>query len=380
MKTWRALTASAVVVFGGCLGDDGGGAGLDAIDTVTVDLGEVGDAIDSAPDAAPETNVDTTTDTAVDTTVVDTTVADTTVADVADTAVDSIVPVDTSDTTETSDYDTLPDTVGGDVSNTVDASGPGPLAVLREEVEVAGFPAVLFRPDTVAPVPTVVLLPGFQIDGNAYELYGERLASHAVATLVVTFGDSLFAPLTHDALADAVVEMIDWLAADQRFDGNHLGVAGHSRGGKIAFLAATRSTRIKAVFGLDPVDAAGGPGAQPSADFPSVAPELMPRVTVPVAIIGSVYGGTTASPLAPACAPVEDNYHQYTVAATAAVSVREWVAPASGHNDFADPLPFLLSLVCQAGDDPGATRAFAMERLVAFFRNVLGNDARYIVP
>ena len=38
MKTWRALTASAVVVFGGCLGDDGGGAGLDAIDTVTVKI------------------------------------------------------------------------------------------------------------------------------------------------------------------------------------------------------------------------------------------------------------------------------------------------------------------------------------------------------
>ena len=144
--------------------------------------------------------------------------------------------------------------------------------------------------------------------------------------------------------------------ADQRFDGNHLGVAGHSRGGKIAFLAATRSTRIKAVFGLDPVDAAGGPGAQPSADFPSVAPELMPRVTVPVAIIGSAYGGTTASPLAPACAPVEDNYHQYTVAATAAVSVREWVAPASGHNDFADPLPFLLSLVCRRAAGGGRSR------------------------
>lgn len=78
-----------------------------------------------------------------------------------------------------------------------------------------------------------------------------------------------------------------------------------------AFLVTTRSTAIKATFGLDPVDTAGGPGAQPSPANPSVTPELMSAVTVPFAVLGSAYGGTAASTFAPACAPADDNFRQY---------------------------------------------------------------------
>lgn len=235
-------------------------------------------------------------------------------------------------------------------------------------------------PDVAGPVPAVVLAPGFQLDGASFELYGAHLASHGIAVLIPTFGDSFFSPITHSTLADRFVAMIDWLAADPRFDPDRLGAAGHSRGGKVAILATTRSDAIKATFGLDPVDTAGGPGARPSPENPSVTPELMAGVRVPFAVLGSAYGGTSASAFAPACAPVEDNYQAYARAATAAPALYEWLAPASGHTDFADPLPFLLSLACQAGDDPAATRALAKARLVAFFKRHLEGDLRYQPP
>ncbi len=306
---------------------------------------------------------------------------DTLVVDTApDTTIDSVDTVDTVDSVDTVDTFETGDSQPGDTSGPPDPAAPGPLGVTREEVEVAGFSAVLFVPTGATPVPAVVLAPGFQLDGSAFEGYGQHLASHALAVLIPTFGDSLFAPISHSELADDFVAMVAWLAADTRIDATRIGAAGHSRGGKIAILATTRVTTIKATFGLDPVDTPGGPGAQPSAANPSVTPELMAGVTVPFAVLGSAYGGTSASAFAPACAPVADNYQQYALAATAAPVVYQWLAPGSGHNDFADPLPFLLSLACQAGDDPAATRSLAKARLVAFFKLHLEGDLRYALP
>ncbi len=348
------------------------------------------DAVSGTGDVASDSDVliDTASDDAADSALPET--VDTNMPETADTttleAVDTNMP-ETADTTTLETVDTtLPetaettDTTPNDTTDLADPAATGPYAVERETVTVAGFAAVLFVPITAEATPAIVLAPGFQLDGNAFEFYGAHLASHGIATLIPTFGDSLFAPLTHSALANSVVAMVAWLAADERFDSTRLGAAGHSRGGKLAILATTRSNTIRAVFGLDPVDTPGGPGAQPSADNPSVTPELMTAVTVPFAVLGSAYGGTSITPLAPACAPSEDNYRQYALAATNAPVRYEWLAPGSGHNDFADPLPFFASLACQAGDDPPATRALAKARLTAFFKRHLEGDLRYTLP
>lgn len=346
-------------------------AGLGACGDAPAAQGEVVQSDSSGPDLGVDSasNSDIAPDSA--SSEPDALVADT----VPDTAVDTSIPDGTPDTPADTTPDTSPDT-----TDAPDPAAVGPLGVTREEVEVAGFDAVLFVPTGVAPAPAIVLAPGFQLDGSAFAGYGEHLASHGIAVLIPTFGDSLFAPISHNELADDFVVMVTWLAADSRIDATRIGAAGHSRGGKIAILATTRSTAIKALFGLDPVDTVGGPGAQPSPANPSVTPERMAAVIVPFAVLGSAYGGTAASAFAPACAPVEDNYHQYALAAGAAPVVYEWLAPASGHNDFADPLPFLLSFACQAGDDPAATRTLAKARLVAFFKRHLEGDQRYALP
>lgn len=374
----RAMTAMLMgIVMVAC--DDGSTTGTSdvAVDTL--------DTVDTRDSASPELDVVDAQDsfapdeTQAETTPVDTALPDTVVDTMADTTAPDTV-ADTVPDTSVSDTNVSDTSVGDTTTAPPDPAKTGPFTVKRETVTVAGFAAVLFVPESATPVPAIVLAPGFQLDGNAFELYGSHLASHGIATLIPTFGDSLFAPLTHSALADSVVAMVAWLAADTRFDATRLGAAGHSRGGKLAILATTRSSTIRATFGLDPVDTPGGPGAVPSADNPSVTPELMAAVTVPFAVLGSAYGGTAASAFAPACAPVEDNYHQYALAAANAPVVYEWVAPGSGHNDFADPLPFLVTLACQAGDDPPATRTLAKTRLTAFFLRHLAGDLRYTLP
>jgi hypothetical protein len=170
--------------------------------------------------------------------------------------------------------------------------------------------------------------------------------------------------------------MVGELSGKAEVDASAIGVGGHSRGGKATILATTRDARIKATFGIDPVDAVG-PGQSPSPENPSVTPELMGLVKVPLGLIGSEYGGTGTFPGAPICAPTADNYSAYATAATAASALHTWLIPKSGHNDFADPLPGLASLACVPGDDPTVTRARVKTLATAFFKRYLAGDRRY---
>ena len=270
--------------------------------------------------------------------------------------------------------DTASDDTATDASSVADPSAPGPVPWTQEDLDVAGYDVALYVPTMSALAPAVVLAPGFQLDGSAFASYARHLASHGVAVLVPTFGDSLFSAISHSTLADAVVAMVASLAADPRFDPTRLGAGGHSRGGKVALLAATRDDRIRASFNLDPVDSVG-PFSTPSAENPSVTPELMADLAIPLGLVGSTRGAEAAFPGSPACAPASDNYAAYATAASGVPFVA--VPPASGHNDFADPLPALLRLACKGGDDPAAVRAAARTWMTAFYRVHLAGDAGY---
>jgi hypothetical protein len=302
--------------------------------------------------------------------------------DVADTSDATLAPdvpmaddTDPGDLAASSDGDASAIDAPGDTAEAVDPTGLGPLDVSEAPLTVAGYDATLFVPEADAPVPAVVLAPGFQIDGPPYHGYARHLASHGVAVLVPTFGDSLARPIAHSDLADAIIEMVDALADDPRFDPGRLGAGGHSRGGKASILAATRDPRIRASFNLDPVDSVG-PNGNPTPNNPSVTPELMGGLTIPLGLVGTSRGGISIFPGLPECAPAADNYDAY---ARAAVNADVFVAlpPLSGHNDFPDPLPFLLRLACPAGDDPGEVRLASQTWMTAFYRVHLADDVRY---
>ena len=105
-------------------------------------------------------------------------------------------------------------------------------------------------------------------------------------------------------------------------------LAGHSLGGKISLLTAARDARPVGVFAIDPVDTAGGPGSRPSEANPSVAPELMPDITVPVGVIGETTNATCTGLFCQPCAPADENFQRYVDAATGPL----WMAEVAGAN------------------------------------------------
>lgn len=290
---------------------------------------------------------------------------------------DDVTASDAADEDTASDDDaaTASDAATEDTATSLrDPSLEGPFPVTREDLDVDGFDVALFVPTMSALAPAVVLAPGFQLDGSAFAGTARHLASHGIAVLVPTFGDTLLSPISHATLADGVIAMLDTLAADPRFDPARLGAGGHSRGGKVALLAATRDARVRASFNLDPVDSVG-PFSTPSPANPSVTPELMGALAIPLGFVGSSRGAEPAFPGSPPCAPAADNYAAYAAYAPAAPFIA--VPPDSGHNDFADPLPALLRLACKAGEDPAAVRTASRAWMTAFYRLHLAGDAGY---
>jgi len=131
-------------------------------------------------------------------------------------------------------------------------------------------------PDSAAPHELVMMLPGFSTSYTTYTPYAEHLASHGFLVVGV---DTRSNPLaaSHDTEALEVVRAIDWVLGKSSFrgaiDATKIAVAGHSKGGKLAFFAAALDPRIDLVIGWDPVNAGGGPCAfDPNCNAMPVAP------------------------------------------------------------------------------------------------------------
>lgn len=245
--------------------------------------------------------------------------------------------------------------------------------------------AVLFIPasEILTPLPAVVFSHGFQLGGSSYTEYAQRMASHGIIVLLPTWGDSLVAARSHVDLANDVETMLSWLiqqngpggAFEGRLDLLGLGAGGHSRGGKQSILAAVNDERIQALFTLDPVDSGPpGPLTNPR-DYPPVTPEQMDSITVPFGTVGAGLGATTTIPLAPACAPEDDNYQAYYDELTGIGNL--YVVPDAGHNDFLYRCNGFACNACPGGDDAEFMRDLSAALMTAFFRYHLSDDDRY---
>jgi dienelactone hydrolase len=284
------------------------------------------------------------------------------------------------DTTEADIADVLVTDIPGVA--VVPPSGPGDFEVTLHEVNVNGsgasFEAELYVPGGMGLRPAILLLPGFTLAAGDFSKTSERLASHGFIVLCPSFDDGVFSPIDHADLANHTSSFFDWLIAQHqtsdspvfaRLDTGHFGTAGHSRGGKVALLAASQDSRIKATYGLDPVDTVGGPfSGGPTPANPSVTPELMDELAIPLGFFGAGKGGEGLQP----CAPEAENHAAYYEAASAAPVAYHHVDMDAGHMDFTDSG---AAGFCAAGEDPSASRAAATSTLVAFFRVHLGDDA-----
>ena len=143
-----------------------------------------------------------------------------------------------------------------------------------------------------------------------------------------------------------------------RVDASRLGVAGHSLGGKISFLVAEADARVKAAFGIDPVNSAPPFGQAPSAitGLPGYKG------------FSGFLGETNSQGGFMACAPASDNFQKFFAAANAPSFAITFAGAA--HNDFVDPGACqLCSFACPGSKGMQAqTVALANKYAVAFFR------------
>jgi chlorophyllase len=177
----------------------------------------------------------------------------------------------------------------------------------------------------------------------------------------------LFGGPTSQQEAELAAVVLAWVRAnldeviDVQADAARLGLAGHSRGGKVVWqVLSADPSGVMAVAGIEPTDGMGILfGMEPRAitgpfDFP-----------FPSFVLGAGRGRF--------CSPDGDNHVQYFQAS--APPAWHVVAPNMGHTDMLDEGEAdIASAVCPAGEDRPGARMLTAGLLTAFFRATLQGD------
>jgi len=225
----------------------------------------------------------------------------------------------------------------------------------------------------------IVFNHGFLLAAAGYRSYGEHLASHGFVVAMPTF-PMTFLNVHHAKLAQDIRFVIDHVldASDDashplygRVDPARIGASGHSLGGKLSLLEAATDERIRSAAVLDPVDE-GNPLWKDLVRYPSVAPELMPDLHIPLLILGAELGSrlVTFSP----CAPEDENYKRFYEAANPpAIEVTQIDV---GHGQYVDDAADDVTDPCAVGDVSAEwVRASSVSYLSAFFLATLDESA-----
>ncbi|MBP7382864.1 hypothetical protein KBA39_10750 [Myxococcota bacterium] len=274
---------------------------------------------------------------------------------------------------------------GPDCSEVADPSLPGPFGVvssrtdltLEVEGDAATVPVTILMPDVSGVAPLVIFTHGFSQEPAAYIGTGEFIASWGMVVVMPSIPGGIFSPVPHRIMAEYLRGVLDWAvgagnAADGPLAGHvdpgRVGLAGHSMGGKLSFLLAASDERVDAVFGVDPVDAGPPMDDYDPVDWPSVTPELMPGIEIPIVALGQTLDGELSDSLS--CAPAGNRFSDYYDAAVGPAVQIEVIG--ADHLSFLDACDEFCSLLCRSGtDDPTVTLALTRKYLVAFFRENL---------
>lgn len=264
--------------------------------------------------------------------------------------------------------DALPDERGPCSAGTYEVT-------LRDEARNRSMELLVLYPremeDAVQSRPLILFNHGFLLSSLGYRSYGEHLASHGFVVALPSFSTS-FLSVHHAKLAADIHFVIDYLLTSTedeshplfgRIDPTRIGASGHSLGGKLSLLEAVTDPRIGAIGVLDPVDE-GNPLWEDPIRYPSVAPELMPELSIPLLFIGAELGSilVTFSP----CAPADENYQQFFDAANSlAIEITQLDV---GHSQYVDEEATDETDPCAIGDVPSEwVRSSSAAYLTAFF-------------
>lgn len=229
----------------------------------------------------------------------------------------------------------------------------------------------IHAPEVSGTYAVVLFQHGFMSRNSAYDEILTHLSSHGFVVVAPQMYEPSLGPLlgnpTAAQEAELAAQIVAWLPGGLRVvlgssaETNLLGIAGHSRGGKVAWLMASADPgRILAIAGIDPVDGTGGPfGNQPRVVNGPFA------LSIPALVLGTELGGS--------CAPAGDNHEQFFEASTSPA----WhvIALSQGHGDMLDESEAeAASTFCSSGPNRGGMRRFTAGLLVALFRTALQGD------
>jgi hypothetical protein len=250
-----------------------------------------------------------------------------------------------------------------------DHDGPDTVTTLTVMVTngTRTFAEEVYLPGAAGVHPVVVLSPGLEQPAAAYHDYGHRLASYGIITLVRD--DPGLFENSADVAADIAYVVATWLPAAQAdassmFAGHvdlaRVGLAGHSRGGKSSLIAAETGAagKVRAWFGLDPVDAAFLNGGVQARD-------QLAGIGIPTVFLGTSVVGV--------CNAVADSYQVlYAGAPSPSVAL---TAVDAGHTELEDQASCVSCNICAVGTaDAQVVLAYSVRYLVAFFARELLDD------
>ena len=247
---------------------------------------------------------------------------------------------------------------------------------LRDEARNRSMELEVFYPtctsdEAAVPRPLVVFNHGFLLSALGYRSYAERLVSHGFVVALPSFPTS-FLSVHHAKLAEDVRYVIDFLVGASedpahalfgRINPERIATSGHSLGGKLSLLEGVSDERVDAIAVLDPVDE-GNPLWEDPVRYPSVAPELMPEIHVPLLFVGAELGKILVS-FSP-CAPEDENYQRFYEAANSpAIEITQLDV---GHGQYVDEGAEDEDDPCARGDVPSNwVRSSSAAYLAAFF-------------
>jgi len=230
-------------------------------------------------------------------------------------------------------------------------------------------------PKATGTYPLVVVAHGFQLASSYYYGYLRRLASFGYVGITVDYPTSMMGN-DNQAQAGDLIQSINWVKTDSTLgsltDTSNVGMTGHSLGGKLALLAASKDARVRASIVLDPID--GGHGGC-SGDKCVMVANLLPSLTIPTAFLGET---TDATGSFQACAPASTNYTTFFAKANAPSF--EATVLGANHMSFLDDTRS-CGITCSVCRKPavtnehvsGLSRAF----VVAFYERWLRGNESY---
>ncbi|XWS08920.1 hypothetical protein CRYUN_Cryun40dG0042100 [Craigia yunnanensis] len=247
-------------------------------------------------------------------------------------------------------------------------------------------PLLIATPSETGEFPVLIFLHGYLLYNSFYSQLLQHVASHGFIVIAPQLY-TIAGPDATDEIKSAAA-ITNWLTKgvlqgllppDVQPNLSKLGLAGHSRGGKVAFALALQKAmttlKYSALIGVDPVD-----GMDKGKQTPPPVLTYVPHsfnLDMAVMVIGSGLGDVKRNPLFPPCAPKGVNHEDFFKECRKPAC--HFVAKDYGHLDMLDDETKGIRgrssyCLCKNGKAREPMRRFVGGAVVAFMKAYLNGD------